>query len=197
MKPQVLGRRVHYWLAIAVFLPALVIFSSGVLLQIKKQVPWVQPRETRGSGDEPTISFDRVLAIARSVPESGIQSWDDIDRIDVRPSRGMLKVTSKSRWELQIDTSSGAVLSSAYRRSDLIESIHDGSFFHAWAKLGLFLPAGIVLIVMLITGTYLFWLPIWVKGRRRRAPGAPLHPLRNRPGTSSASRPAGDPRVVP
>jgi uncharacterized iron-regulated membrane protein len=179
MKLQVLGRRVHYWLAIAVAIPALVIFSTGVLLQVKKQVPWVQPTELRGTGTVPTIALDRVLAVARSVPEARVASWDDIDRVDIRPSRGMLKVTTKTRWELQIDTASGELLQSAYRRSDLIESIHDGSFFHPSLKLWLFLPAGIVLFVMLVTGTYLFWLPIWVKTRRRRMPGVPLHPLRS------------------
>jgi uncharacterized iron-regulated membrane protein len=140
----------------------------------------VQPRELRGSGTEPRISFDRVLETARGVPEAGIRSWDDVDRVDVRPSRGLLKVTSRTRWELQIDLETGALLQSAYRRSDLIESIHDGSFFHPWAKLGVFLPAGILLTVMLVTGLYLFWLPISVKARRRRSPGAPLRPLRRR-----------------
>jgi uncharacterized iron-regulated membrane protein len=179
MKLQVLGRRVHYWLAIAVAVPALVIFSTGILLQVKKQVAWVQPKEQRGAGTVPTIALDRVLAVARSVPEARVASWDDIDRVDIRPSRGMLKVTTKTRWELQIDTASGELLQSAYRRSDLIESIHDGSFFHPSLKLWLFLPAGVVLFVMLVTGTYLFWLPIWVKARRRRMPGVPLHPLRS------------------
>lgn len=167
MKLQVVGRRLHYWLAISVALPAVIIFATGVLLQMKKQVAWVQPREHCGSGTEPVLPFERVLEIARGVPEAGVRSWDDIDRVDVRPGRGLLKVTTKSRWELQIDTATGALLQSAYRRSDLIESIHDGSFFHPAAKLGLFLPAGITLLVMLVTGLYLFGLPIWVKARRR------------------------------
>jgi uncharacterized iron-regulated membrane protein len=170
MKLQVLGRKVHYWLAIAVVVPALVIFASGVLLQVKKQWAWVQPKEVRGSGTAPSIALDHVLAVARRVPEARVRDWSDIDRIDVRPSRGMLKVTTRTRWELQIDSTTGALLQSAYRRSDLIESIHDGSFFHPWTKLGLFLPAGIILLLMLISGTYLFWLPIWVKARRRRGP---------------------------
>jgi uncharacterized iron-regulated membrane protein len=180
MKFQVLGRKVHYWLAIGVALPALVIFSSGVLLQLKKQVAWIQPEELRGTGTVPNLAFDRALDICRSVPQSSIRGWEDVERIDVRPSKGMMKVTSKTRWEIQIDSATGEVLQSAYRRSDLIEAIHDGSFVHPWAKLGLFLPVGIVLLVMLVTGTYLFWLPICVRARRKRAPGVPLHPLRNR-----------------
>jgi uncharacterized iron-regulated membrane protein len=169
MKLQVLGRRLHYWLAIAAAIPALVIFTSGVLLQVKKHAAWVQPGEQRGSAATPSIPFDRVLTIARTIPEAGIQEWSDIDRIDVRPSRGILKVTSRTRWELQIDSHTGSVLSSAHRRSDLIESIHDGSWFHPWAKLGVFLPTGVILLLMLGSGLYLFWLPLWVKARRRRA----------------------------
>ena len=182
MRLQVLGRKVHYWLAIAVAVPALAIFASGVLLQVKKQFTWVQPHEVRGTGDAPAIPFDRILAIARGVPEAGIQTWDDVDRVDVRPSKGMLKVTSRTRWELQIDASTGQVLSSAYRRSDLIESIHDGSFFHPVAKLWIFLPTGLSLTLMLVSGLYLFWLPIWVKAKRKRAPGGPLRPLRRKAG---------------
>ena len=182
MRLQVLSRKVHYWLAIAVAIPALVIFTSGILLQVKKQVPWVQPPELKGTGDGPAIPFEQILAISRGVPEAGIQTWDDVDRVDVRPSKGILKVTSRSRWELQIDSATGQVLSSAYRRSDLIESIHDGSFFHPLAKLWLFLPTGISLTLMLVSGIYLFWLPIWVKAKRKRSPGVPLRPLRRTAG---------------
>jgi uncharacterized iron-regulated membrane protein len=180
MKLQVLGRRVHYWLAIAVALPALVIFGSGLMLQLKKQVHWIQPREHRGTGEAPAISFADIVDLCRTVPEAGVRDWSDIDRVDVRPGKGLLKVTTHSRWEIQIDAGQGRLLQSAYRRSDLIESIHDGSFFHPGAKLGVFLPAGIVLMTMLISGLYLFFLPLWVKWRRKRAPGVPLHPLRNR-----------------
>lgn len=179
MKLQVLGRKIHYWLAIAAAVPALVIFGSGILLQVKKQVSWVQPHELRGTGTVPSLSFDRILAAARSVPEAGITTWDDVDRVDVRPSKGMLKVTSRTRWELQIDSETGAVLSSAYRRSDLIESIHDGSWFHPWAKLGVFLPTGVILLLMLVSGLYLFWLPIWVRAHRRRAALAALRTARD------------------
>ena len=59
------------------------------------------------------------------------------------------------------------MLQTAYRRSDLIESIHDGSFFAGdWTKLGLFLPSGIALLLLWLTGLWMFWLPISVKRRR-------------------------------
>ena len=107
---------------------------------------------------------------ARTVPEARVQTWEDVNRLDVRPGRGMVKLWAHSGWEVQIDTATGAVLQSAYRRSDMIEALHDGSWFHDGVKYGWFVPTGIALLVMLGTGIYLFVLPYLVKARRRAAP---------------------------
>jgi uncharacterized iron-regulated membrane protein len=92
-----------------------------------------------------------------------------VDRLDVRPGKGILKVISTSRWELQLDLGSGEVLQVAYRRSDLIEALHDGSWFHPAVKLWLFLPAGVVVLGLWITGIYLWWLPIGARRRKQAA----------------------------
>ncbi len=163
------NRKLHRWGSIAVALPLLVVIASGIVLQLKKELTWIQPATVRGDEAAPSISFDRVLEIARTVPEAEIESWDDVDRLDVRPGRGMLKVRSGNRWEVQIDTSTGAILQTAYRRSDWIESIHDGSFFHDRVKLWIFLPTAVVLLGLWGTGMYLWFLPHLVRRRRRRA----------------------------
>jgi len=70
----------------------------------------------------------------------------------------------------KLDLGSGRVLQTAYRRSDLIESIHDGSFFGGdWTKLGVFLPTGIVLLLLWCGGMWMWWVPFIAKRRRRRA----------------------------
>jgi uncharacterized iron-regulated membrane protein len=167
MKFNILNRKIHYWASIVVALPILVIISTGILLQLKKDFTWVQPAEQRGTGKEPEINLSQVLEICRGVPDAQVQSWADINRIDVRPSRGMLKVWAKNNWEVQIDARSGEVLQVAYRRSDIIESIHDGSWFHDTAKIWIFLPAGIILLGLWLTGMWLFFLPIVIRRRKR------------------------------
>jgi uncharacterized iron-regulated membrane protein len=167
MKLHSLNRKVHYWISIAVALPALVIFCSGILLQMKKQFAWVQPAELRGSGHEPRLEFFHILEICRKIPQAQVSEWADINRIDVRPSRGMLKVWAKNNWEVQIDIATGQVLQVAYRRSDMIEAIHDGSWFHENVKLWVFLPVGMTLLALSLTGLYLFWLPIFVRRRQK------------------------------
>ena len=169
MRFSVLNRKVHYWLSVFVALPLAVMIVTGILLQLKKQLPFVQPPERRGGATVPVISFDDVLRITASVPEARVKTWDDINRLDVRPSRGMLKVWAKSNYEIQIDTATGQVLQVAYRRSDLIEALHDGSWFSDPVKYGLFLTTGIALFVLWLTGLYLFIRPYWTAWRRRRA----------------------------
>lgn len=162
-------RKWHRWAAVAVAVPFLIVVVTGVLLQLKKQVPWVQPPTQRGQGKAPVLPFAELLARLKAIPEAETREWKDIDRIDVQPGRGLIKVTCKNRWEVQLDAENGAVLHSAYRRSDLIESLHDGSWFHEAAKLWIFLPSGILVLSLWLTGIYLFALPWWVKWRRPKA----------------------------
>jgi uncharacterized iron-regulated membrane protein len=168
VRPSLLNRRLHRWGAILIALPLLLVILSGVLLQLKKELPWVQPPTERGSATVPTLPFERILEVASSVPQSEIETWDDIERLDLRPDRGVVKVRARNRWEIQIDIARGDVLQVAYRRSDLIESLHDGSFFHDKAKTWIFLPAALILLMLWISGIYLWFLPHRSRRRRRR-----------------------------
>jgi uncharacterized iron-regulated membrane protein len=163
-----LARRMHYWASLFVAVPLLVIISTGTLLLLKKEFTWIQPGTIKGSSKVPAIGFEEIYHAASSVEVAAIKSWDDIERLDVRASKGVVKVKSSNSWEVQIDLATGEVLQAAYRRSDLIESIHDGSFFHPAVKLWIFLPSAVVLLVMLVTGLYLFAQPLIASRRRKR-----------------------------
>ena len=166
---NVVNRKVHFWASFLASVPLLVIISSGILLQMKKQWDFVQPPEQRGTGTVPSVEFSTIMAGLQSLPSLGVSGWDDVDRLDVRPGRGVAKVTLKSRWEVQIDLGTGQVLQTAYRRSDLIESIHDGSFFGGdWTKLGLFLPAGLTLLLLWLGGIWMVWVQLHGKHKRRK-----------------------------
>lgn len=163
-----LNRKIHYWGSIIIAVQLAIVLLTGVLLLLKKEFDWIQPATVRGEQKGLSIEFEQILAVARTVPEAGIETWTDIDRLDVRPGKGMIKVRAENRWEIQIDANTGAVLQVAYRRSDLIESIHDGSFFGDYAKLWVFLPSALVVIGLWITGMVLFFHPYAVKARKRR-----------------------------
>jgi len=177
MKLSKLNRDVHRWGSILIALPVAVIIVTGVILQLKKESAWVQPPTRQGSSSELSLSFDQILTATQGVPEAEVENWDDIDRLDVRPGKGMLKVRCKNGWEVQLDANSGIVLQVAYRRSDLIESIHDGSFFHDSFKFWVFLPTALVLGTLWVTGIYLFFLPYYAKWKKRRNKARPDNQL--------------------
>lgn len=160
------NRKMHSWIAIVVAAPLIVVIVSGILLQVRKQVAWVQPTEQKGSKGDPTLTLERIFEIVKSTPGSGIETWKDIDRIDVRPGKGMLKVKTKADLELQLDCRTGEVLQVAQRRSDIIASLHEGAWFASWMQYGVFLPAAILLIVLWASGLFMFFRPIWLRRRR-------------------------------
>jgi uncharacterized iron-regulated membrane protein len=176
VKLHVFSRKWHKHVAIFVAVPFFLVLVTGILLQVKKDVRWVQPATKKGTGKEPTVSFDAILAaVTRDAPEAEVSGWADIDRLDVRPKDGIVKVQCKNRYEVQVDFQTGKVVQVEYRRSDLIESLHDGSFFHDAAKLYVFLPVAVLLLTVWFTGIHLWLLPKWVKWRRAKPipPAAP------------------------
>tara|TARA_S200000501_G_scaffold376401_1_gene431260 strand:+ start:2187 stop:2693 length:507 start_codon:yes stop_codon:yes gene_type:complete len=158
-------RKLHYWISPVIFIPVVIIFSTGVLLQFKKQSNWVQPNIEITSDSKP-VMLNSYLESAKTVAEAEIISWDNIDRIDIRPDKGIAKIRSKNNWEIQLDLETSEIYSVNYRRSDIIESIHDGSFFTDYIKFGVFFPTGILMIVLSFTGIYMFIIPILRKRKK-------------------------------
>jgi len=167
-KRKILNRKIHNWASILIGLPFLILLITGILLLLKKDVAWIQPPTKEGKGTIPSISFVELLSSIRQVEELGVKSWEDITRIDIQPHKGIAKVSTKNSYEAQVDLENAKVLQVAYRRSDLIESLHDGSFFHKKAKYFYSMPVAIVLLLSLVTGIILFIQPYWVKKKRKK-----------------------------
>ena len=146
----------------------MIVIITGLLLQLKKEVEWIQPNTEEVAIDTLSIRFSDILSISQGVLEAQIRDWSDIDRLDVRPDKGIVKVRAKNRWEIQIDLERGSILKTAYRRSDIIEQLHDGSWFHDAAKLWVFLPSGVIVLILWLSGMYLLFVPILVKRSRKR-----------------------------
>ncbi|MCK6476839.1 MAG: PepSY domain-containing protein [Phycisphaerales bacterium] len=163
------SRKLHRWATVATAVPLLVVIVSGILLQLKKEITWVQPPTPQGAPGDPAVCMTHLLAMARSVDHAGVDSWSDVTRVDLHVDRRVVKVMSRSGWEIQVCAVTGTLLGSAIRRSDLIEALHDGSWFGSVAKLGIFLPSAVLVLVLWLTGVWLWFLPHvnrWLADRR-------------------------------
>lgn len=169
MKTHKLMRDIHYWGAIISALPMVIMIVAGILLMVKKEFDWIQPSSQRSAQSGlPTLAinelFDAVVADGRL----GITDWSHVDRADIKPSKGIVKFINDDGMEAQVDLYTAEVLKVAQRRSDVIEAIHDGSYFADWMKLYVFLPIGVFLLGLWITGLYLFIRTEYKKAQTRK-----------------------------
>jgi uncharacterized iron-regulated membrane protein len=158
----------HFWLSIIVAIPFLIVLLTGVLLQVRKQVSWIQPPTQRGVSNIPQISMDSILQVVKKIPVAKVDDWGQISRMDVRPSKGIVKVQVKSGIEIQVDLETAEVLQVAERNSDLIEALHEGTWFFDDANYWIFLPSSILMIGLLCSGFYLIFKGIVVRLKKRR-----------------------------
>ena len=141
----------HYWLGWIVIIPWAFVISSGLLLQVRYEVPWVMPVQQQREGTVPQREFAQVLETARQFPEHGVRDWEDVWRLYVYPDKGITTIRAENRQEFQIDSSTGEVLQVATRRTDWLEDIHEGKWMGL--NLWLFLPVHILSLVLWLTGT--------------------------------------------
>ncbi len=169
LKMPVLMRKIHFWVSLFVIVPMFLVTTTGLVLMVKKDFAWIQPPTQKGIGKTPTISFQSIIDSVQTVPSYEDVDWKAVDRLDVRPGKGVIKVRMKNRQEIQLDAETGRVLHIAERRSDVIEDMHSGAFFGKWVKYGIFLTAEVLFFIQLLTGIYLFVRPLWLKNKRKRA----------------------------
>lgn len=146
------------------------VICAGLLLLVKKEFDWIQPATVKGADLEnvPTQTMKDLFAAAKTIPELDLNTWEELSRVDFKPGKGVVKFVAPNNWEAQIDTSTGEVLQVAFRRSDIIESLHDGTWFADWFKLFVFLPSGLILLTLWGTGIYMFFLPHWKRAQRAK-----------------------------
>jgi hypothetical protein len=169
-----LVRKIHRYTGASLFLIFLFVSITGLLLGWKKDSGgYLLPNTQRGISTNPTewMYLDELQILAAHLLDSLDHDLDPtIDRLDIRPERGIVKFTFQHHYqELQLDLATGELLSYGKRRSDWLEHVHDGSIVDLTLGTGFFKllytsVAGLALLTFTVTG---FWL--WYGPRRMRA----------------------------
>ncbi|MDX2302958.1 MAG: PepSY-associated TM helix domain-containing protein [Microscillaceae bacterium] len=173
-----LFRKIHRWISIPLFIFFFLIGVTGLLLGWKKQI-LLLPKTQKGNSikSKNWLSIDTIQYIAARHAQHILKKDAQIDRIDIRPAKGVAKIIFLNHFtELQIDCTSGKILSVNRRNSDIIEKIHDGSIIDYWistandeVKLFYTTTVSLSLILLSISGFFLWYNPI----RMRKIKQAP------------------------
>lgn len=166
-------RKYHKVLGITLAILLTISALTGILLALKKNVDLIQPPTQKGTSnvlnDWKPVAELALLAKDALVTAQPAEIDNEVDRMDVRPSKGIVKVLfKKGWWEVQVDGSTGEIRSIAKRHSDWIEALHDGSIVSDGFKLLSMNVLGWGLLVMVITGLWLWYGPRRVRYLRRR-----------------------------
>lgn len=160
-------RKIHRYTGIVLMFFFLWLAVTGIILGWKKHSNGlILPKTQKGN----TTSLSEWLpldSLSHIAAKSVGNDVSDIDRMDVRPQKGIVKVLFKDGYHgLQIDGSSGEILQYQARYSDLVEDIHDGSIADDFFNLpnGIFKlfytsVMGLALMTFCITGFWLWYGP--------------------------------------
>jgi hypothetical protein len=171
-------RKVHRLTGAFLFVFFFFVSVSGLLLGWKKHsgdLILAKTRTGQSANQQEWKSMSEIMTIAQTYLHDSIDTSlsPAIDRLDIRPNKGIVKILFADHYQsLQIDCTTGEVLHTEIRLSDLIEHIHDGSIVDdafGWQK-GLFkltytTVIGLALLVFTITG---FWLWYGPKAMRKQ-----------------------------
>jgi uncharacterized iron-regulated membrane protein len=169
-------RKIHRWMGATLFVLILIISITGLLLIWKKNSGGaIYPGTAKGVSSDVNnwLPLARLLIISDSVMEAQTSQSSQVDRLDIRPDKGVVKFIYKEHyWSTQLDGLTGEVLRVEKRNHDLIEDIHDGVMLDKLLgtpgelmKLIYGSITGLALLLFTITG---FWLWFGPKMMRRK-----------------------------
>jgi uncharacterized iron-regulated membrane protein len=153
----------HLWLGIATTGIVLVVCVTGILLNHKRplglmpDVPNPSPGALAASLPVAELAARAERAVPAEVAAAGI------DRMDLRPGDGLVKVRFDDRQvhEVTVDLATGRVLHVGLRNDVFLEKQHSGEIFGGRGVL-LSDLAAVALAILLISG---YWLWLYPRSR--------------------------------
>lgn len=153
----------HLWFGVLTTGVVILIAITGILLNHKKPLGLMPEVE-----HAPTGVFENALPLAdlarRAEAAVGPEiAAAGIDRMDVRPSDGLIKVRFDDRtvMEVTLDLNTGAVLETGERNDVFLEKLHSGEIFgDGWILLSDI--AAVALVILLLSG---YWLWLYPRAR--------------------------------
>ena len=160
-KPKRFARGVYYlhrWLGVAATGLLIIICLTGILLNHKEALGLMPDVPNEPSGPFPEALPLSVLAAEAEAAVRPEVSSAGINRMDVRPDMGLVKVRYDDRrvTEVTLDINTGEVLNIGERNDHFLERLHSGALFgDLWVLVS---DAGAIFLLGIMVSGYWLWL---------------------------------------
>lgn len=152
----------HLWLGVVATLLTLLIAVTGIALNHKRGLGLMPDPDRPGAvalADAP--SLDVLEGAARdALDAAGVEGSVPVDRMDVRPGHGLIKIRFDDRdvTEVTLALADGSVIHVGPRSDVFMEKLHSGEIFGAgWVLLSD--GAAVALILLAFSGLWLWLFP--------------------------------------
>lgn len=150
----------HLWLGVIIAFLVITISVTGIMLNHKRVFGFMpgtdfkQPEAFAASLPLPELARMAGEAVAPEIAASGI------DRMDVRPDKGIIKVRFNDTYitEVTLALHDGSLLVKGLRNDSFLEQLHSGDAFGKEGYLLSDLAAG-ALILLLLSGFWMWLYP--------------------------------------
>jgi uncharacterized iron-regulated membrane protein len=156
-------RQWHFFFTFFTILPLGIVAITGTILIFRANIPGLQAKATKSSS---SVVQDHNLTLNQVITLSGL-SADQIDRITYVPSKGLLTVRAADQNEIILDAANGQVLGKGKRHISWLIDLHEGKFFGKLIQYLVYVPNGIALFALYLTGLYGLSVILRNKFRRR------------------------------
>ncbi|MED1466857.1 PepSY-associated TM helix domain-containing protein [Bacillus salipaludis] len=163
------SRKIHKWSGLILSVVFMFVAVTGLLLVYMIPLGVADDLRTgKEASPSQSIPMDKVVSIATSQGLPGVTSVEDIFRIEYRPGLNVYQVRFNNSQDVQIDASTGKVLSTNPDYSTFIITLHDGSFFGNWYRYSALTFAGLSLILLSFSGYYMVGFPLYKRLKARK-----------------------------
>ncbi|QIZ08582.1 PepSY domain-containing protein [Priestia megaterium] len=164
-----ISRIVHKWAGLILSVFFMFIAVTGLILVYMLPLGVADELRTgKKASPSQAITMDKVVSIATSQGLPGVKSVEDIFRIEYRPGLNIYQVRFNNSQGVQIDASTGRVLSTNPDYSTFLITLHDGSYFGDWYRYSILTMTGLSLILLSFSGYYMFGFPLYKRLMARK-----------------------------
>lgn len=147
----------HRWIAIVIIIPLFITTVTGVFLLLRQQINWIQPETIKQTKVETWATMDQVLRVITRDDSTHIKTWEDVNSIIYKPSKGTIQLRTKRSTLIQLNGTTAKILSIQARRTGWLIQLHEGSYWGKGVRQYIFLPSAIGLLLLLISGVLLIF----------------------------------------